>query len=77
MTDSVGSFHIFMFSKIAQAILEMRALWLVKNDVISRYNNPARGDYYIEELLSKWPPRDFLMFLKMKQVKWKKMQLLW
>ena len=58
-------------------IIEMHAFWLVENYVISRYNHLARGDYNTEALILKWLPRDFLMLLKMEQVKWKNMQLLW
>ena len=64
MTDLVGSFHIFMFSIIAQVIIEMRALWLVKNYVISRYNHPARGDYNIEALIFKMAAARFLDVFK-------------
>ena len=38
----------------------MRALGLVEDYVISRYNHPARGDYNTEALISKWPPQRFL-----------------
>ena len=36
---------LFVFSIIAQVIIEMRALLLVEDWVISCYNHPARGDY--------------------------------
>ena len=60
---------LFIFSIIAQVIIEMRALWLFENYVIS---HPVWGDYNTEAVISKWPPCDFLMFSKKKQVKWKK-----
>ena len=59
-------------------IIEMRTLWLVEDWIISCYNRPERGDYNTEALIIKLAAvRYFLMFLKKKQVKWKKTQLLW
>ena len=56
----------------------MRTLWLVEDWIISCYNHPERGDYNTEALIIKLAAvRYFLMFLKKKQVKWKKTQLLW
>ena len=59
-------------------IIVMRTLWLVEDWIISCYNHPERGDYNTEALIIRlaavWY---FLMFLKKKQVKWKKTQLLW
>ena len=51
---------LFIFSIIAQVIIEMRALWLVENYVISRYNHPARGDYNTEALIFKIATARFL-----------------
>ena len=36
---------LLIISIIVQVIIEMRAFWLVENDVLSRYNQLARGDY--------------------------------
>ena len=61
---------VTQFSIIAQVIIEMRALSLVEDCVISRYNHPAGGDYNTEALnFPKWPSRDSLMFLKKKEIK--------
>ena len=38
----------------------MRALWLVENYIISRYNQPARGDYNTEALIFKMDTMRFL-----------------
>ena len=35
------------------------------------YNHLARGDYNTEALISKWPLRNFLMFLQKKTSKMK------
>ena len=54
-----------MFSiRIAQVIIEMRALWLVENYVIFRYNHPARGDYNTEALIFKMVTTWFLDVFK-------------
>ena len=55
--------RICFISIIAQVIIEMLALLLVDECVISYYNHPGRGDCNTEA------PRDFLMFLKKKRVK--------
>ena len=47
--DFMLSFSIL----ITQLIIKMRALWLVEDCVISRYNHPARGDYNTEALIFK------------------------
>ena len=47
-------------SIIAQAIIEMRALRLVENYVISRYNHLARGDYNTKALIFKTAAARFL-----------------
>ena len=49
----------------------MRALWLVKNYVVSRYNHPARGDYKTEALISKMAVALFRDVWKKKQLEWK------
>ena len=49
-----------LFSIIAQVIIEMSALWLVEDYVISRYNHPARGDYNTEALIFKVAAARFL-----------------
>ena len=41
-------------------IIEMRALWLVENYVISCYNHQARGDYNTEALIFKMAATRFL-----------------
>ena len=41
-------------------IIDMRALWLVENYVISRYKYPARGDYNTEALIFKMAAARFL-----------------
>ena len=41
-------------------IIEMRALSLVENYVISCYNHQARGDYNIEALIFKMAATRFL-----------------
>ena len=66
-----------MFNIIAQVIIEMRAFWMVENYVISRYNHPAGSDYNTEALIFKMAAARFLDVFTEKQVKWKKMQLLW
>ena len=38
---------------IAQVFIEMRALWLVENYVVSRYNHPARSDYNTAAIIFK------------------------
>ena len=61
-------------------IIEMRALWLIKNYVrwlISCYNHLARGDYYTEALVFKMAGRDFLIIVKKKSIKLQKKKLLW
>ena len=42
-----------LISIITQVILEMRALWLVKDYVTSCYNHLAHGDYNTEGLILK------------------------
>ena len=42
----------------------MRALWLVENYVICRYNHPARGDYNIEALIFKMAAARFVDVFK-------------
>ena len=49
-----------VFSIIAQVSIEMRALWLVEDYVISCYNYPARGDYNTEALMFKIATARFL-----------------
>ena len=44
---------VFVFSVIAQVIIEKRAHRLVEGYVISCYNHPARGDYNTEALIFK------------------------
>ena len=52
------------FSIIAQVIIEMRALRLVENYVISRYNHLARGDYHTEALIFKMATKQLLDVFK-------------
>ena len=47
-------------STIAQLIIEIRALRLVEDCIISCYNHPARGDYNTEALISKMAVARFL-----------------
>ena len=42
---------LILFSIIVQVSIEMRALRLVEDFVISCYNHPARDDYNTEELI--------------------------
>ena len=51
---------IYNISIITQMIIEMRALWLVENYVISCYNHPVRGDYNTEALIFKMAAARFL-----------------
>ena len=51
---------IYIFSIIAQVIIEMCTLWLVEDYVISRYNHPARGDYNTKALIFKMANVQFL-----------------
>ena len=53
-----------LISIIAQVIIEMRALRLVENYVISRDKHPARGDYNTEALIFKMAVARFLDVLK-------------
>ena len=55
-----GMAIIIDFSIIAQVIIEMRALWLVENHIISRYNHLARGDYNTKVLIFKMAAARFL-----------------
>ena len=59
-TDKILLAACSTFSLIAQVIIEMRALWLVVNYVISRYNYLARGDYNTEALTFKMAAAQFL-----------------
>ena len=52
--------ELFLFSIIAQVIIEMRAFWLVEDYVISCYNHPARGNYNNEVLIFKMDTARFL-----------------
>ena len=56
----LGRCLLICFSIIAQVIIGMRALWLVEDYVISRYNHPARDDYNTEALIFKMAAARFL-----------------
>ena len=44
----ISTITVFVFSVIAQVIIEKRAHRLVEGYVISCYNHPSRGDYNTE-----------------------------
>ena len=60
MRSLVSPLSLSQFSIIAQVIIEIRALCLVENYVISRYNHHARGDYNTEALIFKMATPRFL-----------------
>ena len=53
---------VIIISIIPQVIIEMCALWLVKDYIISHYNHPVRGDYMYntESLIFKMATTWFL-----------------
>ena len=51
-------------SIIAQVIMEMRALRLGENYIISSYNHPERGDYNTEAVILKMATARFLDVFK-------------
>ena len=51
-----------LFRIMAQVIIELHALSLVENYVISCYNHPALGDYNTEALISSWGLFDNIHF---------------
>ena len=70
---------LILFSIISQVIIEMRALWLVKDCIISCYNHPTQGDYNAEALIFKMTTMWYLDVFEEETNKMKEsfMQLPW